>query len=138
MTRDADDPATPAGEGSAPASPRVTAIAWGRIEVEGADGPFKDAKLYPGGAREWDWGETGTRHVPGVQVADARELVERGARAVVLSRGVQERLRVPSETVEWLESRGVRVEVLPTPAAVERYNELAVDEPAGALLHSTC
>lgn len=106
--------------------------------MEGERGPFKDAKLYPGGAREWDWNETGTRHEPGVQPADAEELVAHGARTVVLSRGVQERLGVPAETVEWLEDRDVRVHVLPTPEAVERYNRLAGREPVGALIHSTC
>ena len=40
-------------------SPRVVVLAWGKIEVEGA-GTFRDAKLFPGGAREWDWRETGT------------------------------------------------------------------------------
>lgn len=119
-------------------SPRITSLSWGRVEVEGGRGPFKDVKLFPGGAREWDWNETGTRHDPGVQVADAEELVERGARAVVLSRGVNERLRVPSGTVEWLEGRGIRVHVLPTPDAVERYNELAGEQAVGALIHSTC
>jgi hypothetical protein len=29
------------------------------IEVAGRP-PFKDAKVFPGGAREWDWRETGT------------------------------------------------------------------------------
>jgi hypothetical protein len=42
-------------------SPRILAIAWGRIDVEGL-GVAKDVKLYPGGGREWDWSETGTRH----------------------------------------------------------------------------
>ncbi len=47
-------------------SPKITHLSWGRLEVEGQDGPFKDAKLYPGGAREWDWNETGTSHEPGI------------------------------------------------------------------------
>jgi hypothetical protein len=37
----------------APRSPRISHVAWGRLEVAG-QGAFKDAKLYPGGAREWD------------------------------------------------------------------------------------
>ena len=37
-----------------PQSPRIGHLSWGRLEVEG-QGAFKDAKLYPGGAREWDW-----------------------------------------------------------------------------------
>ena len=51
-------------------SPRVTHLSWGHLEVEGVDGSFKDAKLFPGGARAWDWNETGTNHEPGIQPAD--------------------------------------------------------------------
>lgn len=119
-------------------SPRVVALSWGRTEVEGADEAYKDAKLWPGGSRAWDWNETGTEHVPGIQPDDVRELVEHGAEVVVLSRGQQERLRVQEATVDFLEERGVEVEVLPTGDAVDRYNELAGERPAGALIHSTC
>jgi hypothetical protein len=121
-----------------PPSPRITHLSWGRLEVEGCDRPFKDAKLYPGGAREWDWRETGTAHVPGIQPADVEELLEKGAAVVVLSRGMQRALRVQPETLGLLEERGVAVQVLPTAEAVRRYNELAGREPAGALIHSTC
>lgn len=122
-----------------PTSPRVTGLSWGRTEVEGADGAYKDAKLWPGGSREWDWNETGTGHVPGIQPADVEELLEQGARTVVLSRGQHERLRVQDETLAFLEERGVEVHVLPTDRAVERYNELAeAGEAVGGLVHSTC
>ncbi len=63
-------------------SPRITHMSWGRLEVGGKS--FKDAKLYPGGAREWDWRETGTHHMPGIQPADLAELLEHGAEIVVL------------------------------------------------------
>src|SRR6185437_2288414 len=69
-----------------PNSPRISHLSWGHIEVEGHP-PFKDAKIFPGGAREWDWRETGTRHAPGIQPADVQELIEHGARTVVLSNG---------------------------------------------------
>ncbi|HNG96476.1 MAG TPA: hypothetical protein PLB32_26980, partial [Acidobacteriota bacterium] len=55
-------------------SPRITQISWGHIEVEGL-GAGKDFKLFPGGGREWDWNETGTRHVPGIQPTDVQELL---------------------------------------------------------------
>lgn len=118
-------------------SPRVTHLSWGSLEVEG-QGSYKDAKLWPGGSRAWDWNETGTSHVPGIQPADVEEVVERGAETVVLSRGMNERLRVKPETLEMLEDRGVEALVLQTEEAVERYNELAGSEPVGALIHSTC
>ncbi len=34
-------------------SPRISHVSWGRLEVEGHP-PFKDAKVFPGGARAWD------------------------------------------------------------------------------------
>ena len=121
-----------------PLSPRILDCRWGRVRVDG-HGTIKDAKLYPGGARAWDWRETGTRHDPGIQPADVAELVERGATTVVLSRGVLRMLQVCPETLRQLESQGVAVQVLPTPEAVETYNRLAEGEAAvGALIHSTC
>jgi hypothetical protein len=117
-------------------SPTVSHVSWGKLEV--GEQRYKDAKLWPGGGREWDWGETGTRHVPGIQPADVTELLERGARVIVLSRGMQERLQTCPETLALLEERGVEVHVAETTEAVRLYNELAVSQPVGALLHSTC
>jgi hypothetical protein len=118
-------------------SPRVMHIAWGRLEVEGF-APFKDAKLWPGGSREWDWRETGTQHEPGIQPADIKELLEHGATVVVLSKGVLERLQVCPETLEMLAREGIDTHVLQTERAVELYNELRETARVAALLHSTC
>jgi hypothetical protein len=118
-------------------SPRITHLSWGRLEVDGRLG-FKDAKLFPGGAREWDWSESGTHHVPGTQPADVKELLEHGARVVVLSKGIQERLQVCPETLRMLEEHGVTAHVLQTEEAVRRYNDMAEKEAVGGLFHSTC
>ncbi len=121
-------------------APRITHLSWGRIEVEGEGSTltFKDAKLFPGGAREWDWNETGTRHTPGIQPADIEELLAKGADVVVLARGVYQRLRVPAETLRFLKDRGVAAHVLPTEDAVRLYNELRERCKVGGLIHSTC
>ncbi|HEY7530784.1 MAG TPA: Mth938-like domain-containing protein [Gemmatimonadota bacterium] len=119
-------------------SPRIADLAWGRIQVDGAARPFKDAKLFPGGAREWDWNETGTRHEPGIQPADVAELLERGADVVVLSKGMEERLRVQPETLALLDGRRVERHVLPTDEAVALYNRLRLTRRAAGLFHSTC
>jgi hypothetical protein len=92
-------------------TPLISHIEWGRIDVvsdlpglppeaQSASSPqrFKDAKIYPGGARAWDWGETGTRHDPGIQLADAEELLGAGADVVVLSRGMELVLQLPAGT----------------------------------------
>jgi hypothetical protein len=122
-------------------SPQIRNISWGKTVVEdehGSTQQFKDVKLWPGGCRKWDWNETGTSHSPGIQPADVEELVDEGAEHIVLSKGMNRRLQVKEETLDWLESQGVDVEVLETNKAVERYNELAENESAGGLIHSTC
>lgn len=119
-------------------SPRITELSWGRVEVEGVAEPLRDAKLFPGGAREWDWTESGTSHSPGIQPADVVELVEAGSTTIVLATGVFGRLQVASDTLTLLRERNIQVETLRTKQAVERYNELAQSEPVGALIHSTC
>ncbi|HZD53892.1 MAG TPA: Mth938-like domain-containing protein [Woeseiaceae bacterium] len=119
-------------------SPRIVNLSWGRMEVEGA-GTGKDFKLWPGGGREWDWRETGTHHVPGIQPADIEELLDRGSRTVVLSRGMLRRLQTCPETLELLDRRGIDVRVEETNAAADIYNRLAArGEPVGGLFHSTC
>jgi len=119
-------------------SPRIKHVSWGRLEVEGKAESYKDAKLFPGGSCEWNWRETGTSHKPGIQIADVQELLEHGAKVVVLSRGMAECLHVPRETLEFLQQRQITVHVLPTQQAVALYNKLAQTEPVGGLFHTTC
>lgn len=120
-------------------SPQITFFKWGKLEIEGYDTSFHDAKLFPNGAREWDWGETGTRHDPGIQPADVDELLENGADIIVLSRGVQLRLKTQDHTIKMLEDKNITVYILQTEEAIIKYNELAqLGENVGALIHSTC
>ena len=119
-------------------SPKITHLSWGSLEIEGENSLFKDAKLFPGGARKWDWNETGTEHEPGIQLSDVEELLEHGATVVVLSKGFYERLQVRRETLQELEERNVTTHVEQTEEAVRLYNELSESERVGALIHSTC
>lgn len=117
--------------------PAITDHGWGRISVDGRG--FKDVRLWPGGAEEWDWTVTGTGHAAGVQPADVGVLLDRGATHVVLSQGRQDRLRVPDDTIALLVGRGVGYDILTTDAAIARYEQLRADGVAvGALIHTTC
>ncbi|MEU9235593.1 Mth938-like domain-containing protein [Streptomyces subrutilus] len=119
-------------------SPRVTALAWGRMEAVGLT-PGKDLALYPGGGGEWDWAEHGTRHDPGVQPGDVHGLLAQGAEVIVLSLGMERRLRIAPETVALLRETGVEWHAEPTRAAVDLYNVLAAGGlRVGGLFHSTC
>ena len=96
-------------------------------------------KLWPGGGRAWDWAETNTHHIPGIQVGDVTELIDRGAEIVVLSRGMQLVLQTAPDTLKHLKAKNVTVHVLETREAVTTYNELAAEGlPVGGLFHSTC
>jgi hypothetical protein len=119
-------------------SPRITHLAWGEMEVEGLH-PGRDMKLWPGGGRAWDWRETGTHHVPGIQVADVKELLENGARTVVLTRGMELVLQTCPEALDYLQAQGIQFHVAETNEAAQIYNELAEQgEAVGGLFHSTC
>jgi len=118
-------------------SPRILTVSWGRIAIDGF-GTFRDVKLFPGGCREWNWRETGTSHSPGIQPADVEELLNCGARHVVLSRGMAGALGVCPETLQLLRDRGIAVYHLPTDKAVSVYNRLRETQPAGGLFHTTC
>lgn len=119
-------------------SPKITAISWGEIEID-VNIQGKDYKVWPGGARPWDWNETHTRHVPGIQIGDVKELVDQGCTHVVLSRGMHERLQTKPETIAYLENKGIEVTVIETRQAVAHYNTLAeAGEKVGGLFHSTC
>ena len=119
-------------------APRVTGVSWGEMEIEGI-GSGRDFKLWPGGGRDWDWRETGTHHIPGIQLADVEELIQQGSTVVVLSRGMELRLQTGPATVEYLKEQGVQYHIEETNEAVRLYNELAESgERVGGLFHSTC
>src|SRR5215216_90989 len=119
-------------------SPQITHISWGKMEIEGL-GSGKDFKLYPGGGRDWNWDETGTRHVPGILPADVQELLDKGSKIVILSRGMELLLKTAPETLALLKSQNIPVHIEETKAAVELYNKLAAaGEAVGGLFHSTC
>lgn len=119
-------------------SPRVIHFSWGRVEVDGFDTPFKDVKLYPGGARAWNWNETGTRHQPGIQPSDVQEVLDHGATVIILTKGVDEQLHVMPETLDLLHECGIDVHVLQSEEAVVKYNALRETRAVGAVIHSTC
>ncbi len=119
-------------------SPHIKRISWGSMEVDGV-GVGKDFKLWPGGGREWDWRETETHHVPGIQPSDLKELLDNGSQTVVLSRGMLLKLRTCQETLELLERKQIPVHIAGTKVAAEIYNGLIADgESVGGLFHSTC
>jgi hypothetical protein len=118
-------------------TPTILHLSWGRLEVDG-HGAFKDAKVFPGGAREWDWSENGTSHNPGVLPADVEELLDNGATRIIFGTGMWGRLRVCPETIDLLKAKGIPFSVLNTGEAVTFFNEMRDYEKVAGLFHTTC
>ncbi|XP_068440758.1 mth938 domain-containing protein [Clinocottus analis] len=120
-------------------SPEISSLSWGHMKVKGCSSSYKDCKVWPGGSRAWDWRETGTNHSPGVQPADLEEVLKNGIDLLVIGRGMNEALQVPSATLDFVMQKGVDVRVLQTEKAVAEYNKLAGQgAKVGGVFHSTC
>ena len=119
------------------ASPRITSLSWGQMKIDDGN-TYRDAKLFPGGSREWNWRETGTHHSPGIQPADVQELLDHGATVVILTRGMSHQLQIKADTLKILKKLGVEYHVLQTEEGVRLYNDLQEQSPVGGLFHSTC
>ncbi|CAF0726112.1 unnamed protein product [Adineta ricciae] len=123
-------------------SPPIEELKWGFMKVEGCP-PGKDFKLFPGGAEKWDWRESNTSHVPGIQPQDVEYLLKKNAKYIVLSTGMENQLKIAKETEDFLREKGMQLNtdyfVKTTLDAHQCYNELAKDNKlVGALMHSTC
>jgi hypothetical protein len=119
----------------------ITDLSWGNMEVsiDGEKRHFKDCKVWPGGAREWRWDETGTHHNPGIQPADIEEVLTYEIEAIVMGRGQLGRLNVSAETEAVLREQGVVYHIEKTQKAVALFNELSrAGKRVGGLFHSTC
>jgi hypothetical protein len=119
----------------------ITDLAWGQMEVtiNGEAQHFKDCKLWPGGAREWRWEETGTHHNPGIQSADIEEVLTHEVEAIVMGLGQLGRMNVGAETKALLRERGISYHIEKTQKAVALFNELSqAGKRVGGVFHSTC
>jgi len=125
---------------SVQAVPRIEFIKWGKIIVDNNNKKYtyKDVKLWPTGSRVWDWRETKTQHIPGIQVADFLEFINL-VDIIILTRGMQNVLKVPQETIQYAKEKGKEYHVGETREMVKLYNTLVNQgKKVGGLFHSTC
>lgn len=110
--------------------------------VEKTLGTFQDLRASPNSFQEWDWNVFGTKHKPGISLADVRDLVNESGgncKVVILSRGFDGRLECSQDVINWLGSQGIIVYHELTPQAVELFNHFQRRNiPVAALIHSTC
>lgn len=72
-----------------------------------------------------------------VSINDIDNLVLQKPKTIIFGTGASGVMRVPQETIDYIEKEGVQVIVLRTAEAAKKYNEMASDDVAAAL-HLTC
>lgn len=118
---------------------RIDEIKWGSVKIGNKN--FRDVKIFPNGYREWDWRETNLHHNTGISQLEVQELIENGAKKIVLSQGYEEALQIKEGLEEYLKEKNIEYWILKTDDAVKKYNELidlGYENISGALIHSTC
>lgn len=116
---------------------------WGKtyVRINNKIDRFKDCKVWPGHSKNWDWSQTNTHHVPGVQVADFQEFLD-DIDILILTEGYDGVLKIKPETIAYLNIwavTGKEYYIQRTPRAVALYNQLSAQgKRVGILLHSTC
>jgi len=121
--------------------PEITDLSWGCIKVLhlGESLVFKDAKIYPGTAKAWDWGIMLTHHMPGIQYADIQEILDAGVEIIILTRGRHLKLMVSDALKEQIEQEDVTVHIAETEEAVAMYEQFRKEgRNVGIIVHSTC
>jgi len=120
--------------------PVIKSIEWGKILVthNGSQYQYRDAKLWPEKSKVWNWGETNTHHVPGIQVADLKEFID-DVDVVILTRGMDLALQIAPETVAYLNNIKKEYHIGETKEMVQLYNKLVKEgKRVGGVFHSTC
>jgi len=120
--------------------PIIESIEWGKIKVShnGASHEYNDCKLWSEQSKEWDWSESNTHHNPGIQIEALAAFIH-DVDEVVLTRGMQNKLQVPQETITYVENMGKKCHVGETMEMVDLYNRLVREgKKVGGLFHSTC
>jgi hypothetical protein len=76
----------------------------------------------------------GTSHM--ISLAEAQYVYEPGAETIIIGSGQSGIVKLSDEAAEYFIQKKCQVELLPTPQAIERWNE--VKKPAIGLFHITC
>ena len=111
---------------------RLEDYRFGRVTVDGQE-HTRDLIVLPNRVVSDWWRQEGHSLV----IGDLEEVLGELPERLVLGVGAYGRLRPSEAVIAELERRGVRVECLPTDAAVGRYGELD-ERSTAAALHLTC
>jgi hypothetical protein len=76
----------------------------------------------------------GTSHI--LSLAEARQVYEKGVRRLIIGTGQYDNVTLSEEAADYFDRKRCQVDLLPTPRAIETWNESA--GPVIGLFHVTC
>ena len=112
---------------------RIESYSFGKVTIDG-QGYRADLLILPDGVRPRWRRQQSHELLP----EDLQEIVASQPQVLIVGTGNVGMMHVPEQTAEYLEANQIRVEVLPTAKACQRFNELAGSERVAAALHLTC
>ena len=114
---------------------RIETYSPGRVVVDGVE-LNRDVIVLPGRVLSDWWRRDGHSLV----LEDLEDVLDELPERLIVGCGYAGRLEPDPSVIEALRKRGVKVEALPTPDAVARFEELEARDPAvvAAALHLTC
>lgn len=113
---------------------KITNYTFGHIEVDGQD-YSTDVIITPKGVQAGWWRKEGHN----LAIDDLDTVIDAKPEVLIIGSGYYGRMRVPASTRSFLNNKGIKLEVLQTPKAVEVFNELQQQYArVAAALHLTC
>jgi hypothetical protein len=121
--------------------PIITKAKWGELVISynNIDTILKDAIVWNGGVKKWNWSKSNTHHSPGIQLKEIYNFVKYYDSTdflLILSTGFKNVLQVDQKTIDWLDNKLIDYKILSTYDAIELYNNSKGN--VCALIHSTC
>ena len=114
-------------------TPRIESYRFGHIVIDG-QAHTNDVIILPGHViGDW-WRKEGHS----LHTEDLDAVFDAAPSTLVVGRGANGRMRVPSQTRQVLEDAGIEVVTAKTGQAVEEYNQRRKEGDVAAALHLTC
>jgi len=114
-------------------APEITFYRFGEIGI-GGQKYNKDVLIFPERVYTNWWREMDHS----LSVHDLREVIPSNPEILIIGTGTFSRMKIPAETISFLEAKGIQVIYQSTKNAVQTYNQLCHEKQVVAALHLTC
>ncbi len=112
---------------------KIEHYSFGKITIDGQTFT-SDVIIYPDRVNSSWWRKEG--HL--LQIDDLSDITGAGLPVLIIGTGYYSTMRVPEETLKYIQSKDIEVFIENTQKAVKLYNKISSDKQTIAGLHLTC